>query len=365
MPQPDWTMFRTALLDWYRPERRPMPWKAVKDPYRIWLSEIILQQTRVEQGMPYFKRFVAAYPAVADLAAAEDDAVMKLWEGLGYYSRARNLLGAARMVTDKHGGKFPDTVDGLLTLPGVGPYTAAAIASFAFGRQVAVLDGNVYRILARFAGDASPIDASRARKHFGKMANAALGDVPAARFNQSIMDFGATVCTPRNAGCATCPLATGCKALADGTVYDLPVKEKKLKRRTRYFHFLILEDPAGRTVIEQRREKDIWQELYQFPLVETTKKNLRVEDLARETGWPEWLAPNELSHVRTGPPLKQQLTHQTVIVWFHQFDWKTMPLALNQKRLITNKKLSEFAFPRVITRYLSEGNLTLDLFNQQ
>lgn len=365
MPKPNWSLFRKALLKWYRPERRPMPWKAVKAPYRIWLSEIILQQTRVAQGLPYFERFVAAYPTVMDLASAEDDAVMKLWEGLGYYSRARNLLKAARMVTNEYGGKFPDTFSGLLVLPGVGPYTAAAIASFAFDRQVAVLDGNVFRILSRFANDPMPIDASRARKHYDGLAEAALGDAPAARFNQAIMDFGALVCTPRNAGCVTCPLASGCGALAAGTVYTLPVKEKKLKKRTRYFHYLILEDEAGRTIIEQRQEKDIWQELYQFPLVETDNKQLHVNDLGMAPNWPAWLPAGELNYIRTGPPLKQQLTHQTIITTFHHFSWKVMPGKIDEKHVIKNKKLAKFAFPRVISRYLDEESLTLDLFNQQ
>lgn len=342
-----------------------MPWKAVRDPYRIWLSEIILQQTRVAQGLPYFERFVAAYPTVRDLAAAEDDAVMKLWEGLGYYSRARNLLKAARVVAREHGGEFPDTFSGLLTLPGVGPYTAAAIASFAFDRQVAVLDGNVYRILARFTGDNTPIDLSRSRKYYDELAGAALGDAPAARFNQAIMDFGALVCTPRNAGCRACPLAEKCSALAAGTVYDLPVKEKKLKRRDRHFHYLILEDEAGRTLIEQRLEKDIWRELYQFPLVETERKGRKITDLTSGGGWPEWLPAGELDFVRTSRPRKQQLTHQTVITTFHHFRWPEMPAAVKGKMLITNKKLRNFAFPRVITRYLSEESLTLDLFNQQ
>jgi len=218
MSKTDWSFFRDNLLEWYRPEHRPMPWKAIKNPYRIWLSEIILQQTRVAQGLPYFERFVAAYPTVIDLAAAEDDAVMKLWEGLGYYSRARNLLKAARMVANEHEGKFPDTFAGLLTLPGVGPYTAAAIASFAFDRQVAVLDGNVYRILARFAGDTTPIDTSRSRKHYDGLAQAALASAPAARFNQAIMDFGALVCTPRNALCSTCPLANSKNGPAISTI---------------------------------------------------------------------------------------------------------------------------------------------------
>lgn len=358
----DAPFFRDALLQWYKPDRRPMPWKAITDPYRIWLSEIILQQTRVEQGLPYFEKFVGAYPTVVDLAAAEDEAVMKLWEGLGYYSRARNLLKAARMVAGDYDGKFPNTHAGLRTLPGVGPYTAAAIASFAFGGQVAVLDGNVFRILARFHADATPIDTGKGRKHYQELVDSELGDAEARLFNQAIMDFGALVCTPKKALCNACPLAKKCSALADGTVYDLPVKEKKLKRRTRYFHYLVLADGEGRTVIEQRLEKDIWQSLYQFPLVETSKPDLKTDALALHPGWPAGLPAADLRFVKRSAPVKHQLTHQTIITVFHHFSWASLPEKISGKVIIKNKMFKNYAFPRVITRYLAEKSLLLDLF---
>ncbi|MFT4686843.1 MAG: A/G-specific adenine glycosylase [Bdellovibrionota bacterium] len=358
----DESFFRDALLQWYRPDRRPMPWKAITDPYRIWLSEIILQQTRVEQGLPYFEQFVEAYPTVMELAAAEDEAVMKLWEGLGYYSRARNLLKAARMVANDHDGKFPDTYAGLRGLPGVGPYTAAAIASFAFGRQVAVLDGNVFRILARFYNDATPIDTGKGRKHYQELVDRGLGDAEARLFNQAIMDFGALACTPKKASCNVCPLAERCGALADGTVYDLPVKEKKVKRRTRYFHFLILADGEGSTVIEQRLEKDIWQSLYQFPLVETTEPGLKTDALALHPNWPDGLPARDLRFVKRSTPMKHLLTHQTIITVFHHFSWVNLPSEISGKIILENKMFKNYAFPRVITRYLAEKSLLLDLF---
>ncbi|TXF88258.1 A/G-specific adenine glycosylase [Neolewinella aurantiaca] len=356
------SFFSSALLGWYDPDRRPMPWKAISDPYRIWLSEIILQQTRVEQGLPYFERFVTAYPEVGDLAAAEDEAVMKLWEGLGYYSRARNLLKAARMVVGSHDGVFPDTYAGLRTLPGVGPYTAAAIASFAFGRQVAVLDGNVFRILSRFYNDSTPIDTGKGRKHYQELVDGAMGTADARLFNQAIMDFGALVCTPKQAKCSHCPLTERCKALAENTVYDLPVKEKKLKRRTRYFHFLVLADEKGQTIIEQRLEKDIWQNLFQFPLIETDEPGLGTNALALHANWPDWIATNDLRFVKRSAPLKHQLTHQTIHVVFHHFSWKGMPEKISGKIILNNKMFENYAFPRVITRYLADKSLLLDLF---
>lgn len=291
MAQVNWDDFADNLLSWYEPDRRPMPWKAINNPYHIWLSEIILQQTRVEQGLPYYERFVSHYPTVQDLAAAPDDAVMKLWEGLGYYSRARNLLKAARMVAYELSGEFPDTYAGLRTLPGVGPYTAAAIASFAFNRQVAVLDGNVYRILSRYAGDETPIDTGKGRQHFQAMVDQALGEAPARRFNQAIMDFGALICTPKNAKCPECSLAASCRAKHAQKIYDYPVKSKKMKKRTRYFHFLVIADEDEALLIEQREEKDIWQGLYQFPLVETSLPDLELTALATHENWPSWIPP--------------------------------------------------------------------------
>lgn len=336
-----------------------MPWKAIRDPYRIWLSEIILQQTRVAQGLPYYERFVSAYPTVIALADADDDAVMKLWEGLGYYSRARNLLKAARVVANEHGGSFPTDYAGLLALPGVGPYTAAAIGSFAYDLPLAVLDGNVFRVLSRYANDATPIDESRSRKHYDKLAAAAMGTASARVYNQAIMDFGATVCTARNAGCKDCPLSSSCQARKVKTVYERPVKTKKLKKRTRYFHFLTVENEAEQTIVEQRTGKDIWRNLYQFPLVETTTNNLPTAGLATAAGWPKWLPAHELSFVRRSAPLQQQLTHQTIIAVFHHFTWKGMRADFPQIVVDKNKLLTKFAFPRLIVRYIEDKSLLL------
>ena len=339
-----------------------MPWKEHGDAYNIWLSEIILQQTRVEQGRAYYERFAATYPTVVELAAAKDDDVMKLWEGLGYYSRARNLLKAARVITSQHGGQFPTTAKELVKLPGVGPYTAAAIASFAFGEQVAVLDGNVYRILARYASVATPIDTTQGRKEFNQLATTALGDADAARFNQAIMDFGALVCTPKRASCPSCPLKKECKALAEDKVYELPTKEKKLKKRNRYFNYLVIRDDSDRTIIRQRLKKDIWRDLYEFPLVETAAESIPTEGLAALPDWPHWLPAGELEFEKRSQVYKQQLTHQTIFVVFHSFRWRLMPGSVGAATITQNKLLKKFAFPRVITKFIEDKTLLLDLF---
>lgn len=360
--QQHWARFRDRLLAWYDPQRRPMPWKAHTDPYAIWLSEIILQQTRVEQGRGYYERFLAAYPTVADLAAAADDDVMKLWEGLGYYSRARNLLKAARMVVRNYGGKFPDSYAELLELPGVGPYTAAAIASFAFKEQVAVLDGNVFRVLARYRDDDTPIDTGPGKKHFQTLVNKALGDSPADQFNQAIMDFGALVCTPKRAACPACPLSVDCRARAAGRVYELPRKAKKLKRRDRYFHYLVFDDGSGRRVIRRRGEGDVWQGLYEFPLLETATAEVSIDALFDLPDWPKDIPPGELRFERRSKTYIQQLTHQKIHATFYRFHWPLMPGRVTEGRTVQNKMLENFAFPKVINRFLADRDLLLDLF---
>ena len=356
-----------------------MPWVAERNPYYVWLSEIILQQTRVEQGMPYFERFRTTYPTVADLAAAPDDDVMKLWEGLGYYSRARNLLAAARQVVNAYGGSFPDTYEGLLGLPGVGPYTAAAIASFAFDRPTPVLDGNVYRVLSRYADDATPADESRSRRYYTERVTEALGDASARRFNQAIMDFGALVCTPKRADCPRCPLHTDCQALASGTVYERPVKTKKTKRRDRFFHYLILLDADEQTLIRQRGPGDVWQDLYEFPLLETKSLEIREFDLLE--GLPMALrvtatdeqganAGVEVGEIRAGvtniqssQPYRHQLSHQSIAVQFHRLRLST-PLLHPPPghQIVPYTDLRTYAFARVITRYLEEGDRSPTLF---
>ncbi len=358
----DWDFFGAALLNWYQPERRPMPWKAEKNPYYIWLSEIILQQTRVAQGQPYFERFKAAYPCVGDLAAAPDDEVMKLWEGLGYYSRARNLLKTARIVQSSYGGHFPTSYAELLQLPGVGAYTAAAIAAFAYEEAVAVVDGNVFRVLARYANDPQAIDTTAGKKHFTAIANLALRQHPPAIYNQAIMDFGALVCSPQQPDCSHCPLSKVCSAKKAQTVAVLPHKSKKISRRRRHFHFLILQLPNGEVPIEKRGEGDVWRDLYQFPMIETQTAYHSTQAFLAQAPFPKWLEKENLHLLQIAPPKRQQLTHQDIVAYFYTFAVESLHDIPENTVLCSRKNLGKYAFPKVINDYLQEKTLYLGLF---
>ncbi len=260
--------FSMLLLRWYAENARRLPWRQTRDPYRIWVSEVVLQQTRVVQGYGYFLRFVRRFPTVEALAAASEDEVMGVWQGLGYYSRARNLHAAARQVVEM--GGFPQTYEGIRRLRGVGDYTAAAIASFAFGLPCAVVDGNVYRVLARFFGIDAPIDSTQGKRLFVALAREMLVPNRAADYNQAIMDFGAMLCTPRSPQCADCPLAETCQALKDGRVAQLPVKRRRTAVRDRFFTYIYIRY-RGTTLLQKRGGGDIWQGLYQLPLRETAQ----------------------------------------------------------------------------------------------
>ncbi len=263
--------FRTALLGWHRRDNdRTMPWKGEKDPYRIWLSEVILQQTRVEQGWKYYENFIAAFPRVEDLAVAPEEQVYKLWEGLGYYSRCTNLIRAARLVANEHKGVFPDTYEGILALPGVGPYTAAAIASFAFNLPHAVLDGNVYRVLSRIYNNDTPTDTTAGKKAFTFLAGATLDVHAPALYNQAIMDFGATVCKPVPR-CAECFFQHDCRSRLAGRQDELPVRVKKTRVRERWFHYFLI-SYGNEVLVHQRTAGDIWSQLWEFYLIETEKE---------------------------------------------------------------------------------------------
>ncbi|GAA4294653.1 A/G-specific adenine glycosylase [Aestuariibaculum suncheonense] len=265
-------IFYKTLNNWYSNNKRDLPWRQTTEPYYIWLSEIILQQTQVKQGLPYYRAFTAEFPSVFHLAEADESQVLKLWQGLGYYSRARNLHTTAKYVANELNGKFPDNYKALLKLKGVGDYTASAIASICFNEPSAVVDGNVYRVLSRYFGIDTPINTTQGQKEFKALAQELIDKQDPATFNQAIMEFGATHCKPKNPNCDTCPFINKCIAYSKGEVENLPVKLKANKAKTKYFNFLVILSENNQTVLEQRKGKGIWQNLYQFPLLETKSK---------------------------------------------------------------------------------------------
>jgi len=358
---PHTSFFTRQLLEWYDPERRPTPWKGEEDPYLIWLSEIILQQTRVEQGWPYFEAFSTAYPSVHHLAAAPDDEIMKKWEGLGYYNRARNMLAAARYISDVRQGQFPDTYEDILGLKGVGPYTAAAIASFAYDLPYAVVDGNVYRVLARFFGIDQPTNTTPGKKLFSELAQTLLAEDQPGIYNQAIMDFGALVCTPANPNCTTCPLQVHCKALQEDRIDQLPRKKSKAPRRIRFFHYFLL-NHDGHVLLRKREQKDVWRGLYEFPLLET-EGLLEVPQLLKcQNDWPFPVSWAPVHITAFSPPKRQLLSHQDIRARFLEIHLpESADRSLIQGLWVDRSTLSAYAFPRVIDWYLGDNSLYLDI----
>ena len=342
--------FTQTLLRWHkRDNQREMPWKGEKDPYKIWLSEVILQQTRVAQGWAYYDRFIRNYPTIIHLAKAKDPDVFKLWEGLGYYNRCKNLLYTAREVAKDRKGVFPDSYEDLLALKGVGPYTAAAIASFAYNLPYAVVDGNVFRVLSRYFGLDEPIDSAAGKNLFTELAARVLAKKEAGQYNQAIMDFGATVCKPFSPSCSGCPLQKNCVAYREGKVNHLPVKEKTLLRKTRWFYYFLFEY-EGKILVNHRMGKDIWQNLYEFYLLES-------EDAVKwdETAVTNWLKEQIGIHKAVvsniSPVSAQQLTHQQIKGQFITVRLSSIPVFLKKYQWKTVNSLQKLAFPKFIKQY--------------
>ena len=301
--------FSQKILGWYREHKRDLPWRSTRDPYKIWLSEIMLQQTRVAQGMPYYHSFLEAFPTVFDLANSSEEKVLKLWQGLGYYSRARNLHATAKKVVEEYQGEFPNTYKELRSLKGVGDYTASAIASICFGLPEPVVDGNVYRVLARYFGVDLPINSNKGIKYFKELAREVMDAGSIRDYNQGIMEFGAIQCAPKKPLCLLCPLNESCVALKEGKVSTLPVKENKTKIRQRYFNYTVLFDKNKRTQIEQRKNRGIWQNLYQFPLLES-EKELNQEEFLQRLGETNGVSSVESVALYNEKPITHKLSHQ-------------------------------------------------------
>lgn len=337
------TDFTLLITDWYRQNKRELPWRNTNDPYLIWLSEIILQQTRVDQGLSYYLKFANQYPNVTALANASENDILNMWQGLGYYSRARNLHATAKHVTLNLNSDFPKSYLELLKLKGVGSYTAAAIASFSNKEPIVVVDGNVYRVLSRYFDIDTPIDSTDGKKQFSELAQSLLNPAEPDLFNQAIMEFGALQCTPKNPDCANCPLSSGCLAFANNTIASRPLKSKKTAVRDRYFHFLFFDDGEN-TIVEQRVSKDIWQNMYQFPLIETEMNEEIENNTTILPQKPEYIS-REIIHL---------LSHQRLHSRFYHFT--QLPTNLPSNWIVIPKiNLQDYPLPRLIDRYLEEN----------
>jgi len=353
--------FSRLLLKWNQQENtRQMPWKGEKDPYKIWLSEIILQQTRVEQGLNYYNNFVKEFPDVHKLAKAPETAVFKLWEGLGYYSRCRNLLFTAGYISKELKGRFPDNYDEIKALKGIGPYTAAAISSFAFNLPHAVVDGNVFRVLARVFGISTAIDSTEGKKEFTSLAEDVLDRKQPGIFNQAIMDFGAVICKPAAPLCNTCVFKKRCYAFLHDLVNELPVKEKKITVRKRWFYYLVLENKKE-IAIRKREGKDIWQGLYEFPLIEVGNE-LDSKPIIRQSEKKKWLSKNGYELISVSPLFKQQLSHQLIAGQFIKIRVKNKPSIKNDWLWMAKEEMAAYAFPQFINQYLRKKNGQQALF---
>ncbi|HEY6976889.1 MAG TPA: A/G-specific adenine glycosylase [Chitinophagaceae bacterium] len=355
--------FKQLLLEWHKNEnRREMPWKNEKDPYKVWLSEIILQQTRVEQGRGYYEKFIKKYPSIQQLAKAPDAEVFKLWEGLGYYTRCKNLLYTAKFIAAKYDGKFPDRYETIASLKGIGPYTAAAIASFCFNLPYAVVDGNVFRILSRVFGIAVPIDGTEGKKIFRRLAAEVLDAKNPGLFNQAIMDFGATVCKPLIPACAVCSLNSKCFAFKNAKVNALPIKRRILKKKLRWFSYFIVE-VDGRILVRKRTGRDIWQNLFEFYLIETPTNplwsNKSVSDFLKNQ-----FNIREFSIEEITQATPQHLTHQHIKGYFIRVQLIGIPRMLRseENQWVEPFFIKRLAFPGFINQYIRNKKLRPALF---
>ncbi|MGV3630722.1 MAG: A/G-specific adenine glycosylase [Bacteroidota bacterium] len=339
--------FPLLIIDWYRRNKRSLPWRDTKNPYFIWLSEIILQQTRVDQGMAYYRKFAANYPTISDLADADEQKVLNDWQGLGYYSRARNLHHAAKMLQSSYNGRFPEEYKQILELKGVGEYTAAAIASFAFGLPYAVLDGNVFRVLSRVFDIELPIDSGKGKTEFRQLAQSLLPAKDSDTYNQAIMEFGALYCVPKNPDCRNCILNSQCLAFQHKTVEQRPVKTGKIKIRPRYFYYLVISNEKE-LIISKRTQNDIWKHLYEFPHLEfdTQQDEAAIEAFIREHyGLPVQKMTYAKKHI---------LSHQHIFPVFIELSSENLGAQLRREDelVISKEELADYPVPRVIERFL-------------
>ena len=342
-----------TLINWFAENRRDLPWRHNPTPYQVWLSEIILQQTRVNQGWDYYLRFVEKWSTVNDLAMATEEEVLKMWQGLGYYSRARNLHQCAKQIVEQYGGQFPADFEKLKQLKGIGDYTAAAIASIAFDLPHAVVDGNVYRVLSRLFDIDTPININEGQTVFAKIADDLLNRKQPGLHNQAMMEFGALQCTPKNPNCLLCPLQAQCLAFANQTVMQRPVKLQKLKITTRYFNYLVFRI-EGNVYLHKRSGNDIWKNLYDFPCIES-ENPMTVEEVIASEKFQQLIENKSFTIIKTSPTFTHKLTHRTIIAQFIEIKLEEKLLRIETKELFLTPEtdLGNFPIPRLIDLYLN------------
>lgn len=339
--------FSNDLILWYSKYKRDLPWRKTKNAYSIWLSEIILQQTRVDQGLSYYNKFIENYPTVKHLANAKEDEVLKLWQGLGYYSRARNLHYTAKIITKEYNGSFPKTHKEILELKGIGEYTAAAISSFAYNQPYPVIDGNVYRVLSRVFGINEAIDTTNGKKKFSEIAHELIDKKNPAEYNQAIMEFGALNCTPKKPMCGDCIFKLECYAFKNGKIDSLPRKEKKIKQKNRYFNYLVCIDGDEYIYIKQRNKKDIWQGLYDFPLIESKNKVDNFDHLKEGNQ-----IIRNFTLVKKSNLIKHILSHQKIYTVFWEIKLKKNQKLDDKYLRVSLKEINNYPVPKLLENYI-------------
>ena len=337
--------FSKEIIDWYHQNKRDLPWRKTTDPYQIWMSEIILQQTRVDQGLNYFNKFIENYPTIDLLASATEKEILNHWQGLGYYSRARNLHFTAKLIVNEYNGVFPTEYKDVLNLKGIGEYTAAAITSFAYGLAYPVIDGNVYRVLSRVFGVELPIDSTEGKKAFKKLAAELIDTNNPSDYNQAIMEFGALQCTPKKPNCEDCPLRLSCYALKNELITELPRKEKKVKQRNRFFNYIVLIDKKV-LYLKERKEKDIWIGLYDFPLIES-EKQLETFSILSDS-----FKASGLTLLKKSTEYKHILSHQKIYATFWLVSANKMIEFDSNYTKIPLIEINNYPVPKLIDNYL-------------
>ncbi|BBE19078.1 A/G-specific adenine glycosylase [Aquipluma nitroreducens] len=345
--------FNSPVHSWYSLYKRDLPWRNTRNPYLIWLSEIILQQTRIDQGMAYYSRFAAEFPTISDLADAPEDQILKLWQGLGYYSRARNLHFTAKFIQQNYNGIFPDNYNTIRSLKGIGEYTAAAIASISFNLEYPTVDGNVYRVLSRFFGIADPIDTSSGKKTFNNLAIELIKGVDPGMHNQAIMEFGALQCTPKGPNCNQCPLKERCFAFLNQKITELPVKQNKTKQRDRHFNYLVLSH-RNHTWIRKREGKDIWKNLFEFPFIET-EDEISIEKLTTLTEFDRIISTTDQAIIENVSDWKIHiLSHQRIHYRFVRIQLTDKINGTEDFIRVNKEDIFNFAVPKLLETYLNE-----------